>query len=100
MRDLEVGYKKSANRRCATADSLSIAEGCQRTGCGRLRAGGRGEGGGGGGRRAQRAARVAGGGGAGVVTQCDVSAPSARYARSPSPVAARSRPPSVAPSAP
>ncbi|KPI92423.1 hypothetical protein RR46_13644 [Papilio xuthus] len=42
------------------------------------------------------AARVAGGG-AGVVTQCDVSEPSARYAQAPSSVAARSRPQNVAP---
>lgn len=52
------------------------------------------------GRRAQRAARDAGSGGAGVVTQCDVSAPSARYAPAPPSVAARSRPPNVAPYAP
>lgn len=49
---------------------------------------------------AQRAARGGGGGGAGVVTQCDVSAPSARYAPAPPSVAARSRPQSVAPYAP
>lgn len=41
-----------------------------------------------------------GSGGAGVVTQCDVSAPSARYAPAPPSVAARTRPPNVAPYAP
>lgn len=57
----------------------------------------RGGGGGGCGRRAQRDARDDTNGGAGVVTQCDVSAPSAQYAAAPSSVAARSRPPNVAP---
>lgn len=52
---------------------------------------------GGRGRRAQRVARDGGSRGAGVVTQCDVSAPSARYAPAPSSVAARTRPPNDAP---
>lgn len=71
-------------------------EGCQRTGCGRLalravRGAAARE------APCARCARLRRGGSAGVVTQCDVSAPSARYAPAPPSVAARTRPPSVAP---
>ncbi|CAH2250863.1 jg10235 [Pararge aegeria aegeria] len=70
----------------------------------KVTAGRRGGGGaaGAGGRAARARLRVArgGGGGAGVVTQCDVSAPSARYAPALSSVAARNWPPKDAPYAP